>query len=249
MSEYRKTTVEVKPGYKKPDSVVEKKLTALQIEALNAIIALVDGGSTITIYNEDNKKVAGCSAHQVRVSTERWQRWPSRDGKVDVSKQTLKPLIEANLVTAYNSRYSPDLVITEAGIKAAASGVYGKVVNGDWVPAVSRPMTPAEQKEADIEWLTGRMEYHKAKVTEQAEAIAERLEDAARQIRRAGEEISPERSRRWGSDSLYCSNGISSNIRNTFNNLRLDILTDAEANMLTSMVRLDAINGKELTEY
>lgn len=238
---YRRTQVEVTPGYKKPDTTVEKKLTKLQSEALNAIIALVDGGSTITIYNEDNKKVAGVGIHLVRVPTERYQRWPARDGLVGVSKATVKPLIAAGLLKAYNSRYSPDLVITEAGVQAAKSGVYGKVVNGDWVGPVMRDMTPEELRESDKVYFAAKAEHELERAKDTAETMAQRLEEAAKYIRQSVEGATIERAKAYGADDLYFANGIISRVHQTVSNLRFDVLTQSEARVAVALARLALI--------
>lgn len=242
--EYRTTQVEVTPGFKKEDSFVTKKLSKTQQEALDCLAANVLAGGTVEVYEAGKSRtIVGLNLHSIRVSNERYTRWRASDGKVDATRNTMKPLVEAKLVEQHGTRYSPDYSITPKGVMAAKDGEYQKAIAGAWVPPVMRAMTPEEQRNADIEWLTSRVEYNTNRCKEQAAAIAERLEDLAASIRRAGEELTPERSRRWGSDSLYCSNGINGSIRNTVNNLRLDILTDSEANMLTSLVRLDALKG------
>jgi len=230
-------------SYRKDDTFVTKNLSAIQLEALKSLAASCAAGKTIDVSVGGNKyeKRIGVSGYSIRVSTDRYQRWPSGDRLVSANKNTLKMLSDNGLAIHYGGSYSPDYGITAAGIAAAIVGTYQKRIQGVAIAAVTRPMTDSEQREADIAKLQEAMTYNQQYAEKTAEEIAWRLEELVREIRQSIKDFSPERARarRWGKDETYFSNNIVSRTVQTVASLRFDIVSSAEARLLIAMNLLD----------
>jgi hypothetical protein len=251
VSTLRRNQVEVKAGYFKPDTKVTKALTKTQLLTLNKVGSVqseavrADKPTPIITYVrsddgcrqrvETNEFV--CPESQLRVPTEKYSRWG--DGTKAVSSVTLKFLLDAKLLEQRGAgSYSRDFRITEDGVAAIKTGTYEKVIKGAYVHPVMRVATSEEQAVLDKEHWTELVERGVADYRQYAVRAAERLEDAAKEVRRNAEAFSLEGITRFGGVELGAASSIVSLVIQAMNNIRFDVLIRDEGRVVSAMAKL-----------